>query len=267
MKREPAVAGQFYPASSIELSKQIDDCTDECQTKESVIGLVSPHAGIMYSGMVTGAVFSRIIFPQTLILIGPNHTGLGSPVSIMSSGQWVLPTGIVPVDDVLAQKLKAQSDIIEENNLAHQMEHSLEVQLPFALHFNPGIKIVPLTIMGGTYETCVEIGEALAAAIKETEYPVTIVASSDMSHYISDATAREKDKMAIERVLALDPEGLYDIVSRENISMCGVMPVTAMLYAACSLAAKEVELVKYMTSGETSGDFDYVVGYAGLIIK
>ncbi len=139
--------------------------------------------------------------------------------------------------------------------------------MPFALHFSPSVKMVPITVMSGSIETCRIIGHALADVIEEAEYPVTIVASSDMSHYESDAIAREKDGKAIERILALDPEGLYNTVMQEDISMCGLMPVTTMLIAAEKLGAKEAGLVKYMTSGEVNGDFDRVVGYAGFIIN
>ena len=267
MKREPAVAGQFYPSSSSELTEMVGGYTDAGCEKESAIGIVSPHAGLMYSGMVAGAVFSRIRFPKTFIMIGPNHTGLGRPVSIMSAGQWHMPTGKVEIDTGIADSLKGHSDIFEENGLAHQMEHSLEVQLPFMLYFSSGIKIVPITMMPGPLEACRLVGEALAEAVKSAGYPVTIVASSDMSHYVTDSTAREKDRKAIECIMALDPEGLFNTVKNENISMCGVVPVTSMLYAARKLGAKEASLVKYMTSGEVSGDYDYVVGYAGLTVK
>ncbi len=267
MKREPVVAGQFYPASSSELSMQVSSYTEDIADKKSAIGIVSPHAGLMYSGKVAGAVFSRIRVPETIILIGPNHTGLGSPVSIMSSGEWQVPTGQLSIDEDIALKLKAHSSIFEENSKAHEKEHSLEVQLPFVLHFGPSVKIVPISVMNGPLEKCRIIGRALADVIEDSGHPVTIVASSDMSHYVSDAIAKEKDSKAIERILALDPEELYNTVVQENISMCGVMPVTSMLFAAGKLGAKKAELVKYMTSGEISGDYDYVVSYAGLVIS
>lgn len=267
MIREPAVAGQFYPASSSELSAQVRGFTEEGGDNERAIGVVSPHAGLMYSGSVAGAVFSKIKFPGTFILLGPNHTGLGSPVSIMSSGQWQVPTGTLRIDENIAEKLKSHSGLFKENSIAHKMEHSLEVQLPFILRFTSDVKIVPIAVMNDSLESCRSIGGVLADVIQNTEYPVTIIASSDMSHFVSESIAKEKDKMAIERILALDPEGLYRTVKNEEISMCGVAPVTAMLYAAEKLGAKEARLEKYMTSGEISGEYDYVVGYAGMIIK
>jgi AmmeMemoRadiSam system protein B len=267
MKRKPAVSGQFYPSSSSALTEQVRGFIQEDVEKAHAIGIVSPHAGIMYSGAVAGAVFSRIRFPGTFVLIGPNHTGMGSPVSIMSSGTWQMPIGELKINEDLAKKMMEHSDIIEEDPLAHAMEHSLEVQLPFILFYSADVSIVPVTMMSDSLETCRVVGETIAHAVKTARDPVTIVASSDMSHYVSDSTARVKDRKAVEKVLALDPEGLYNIIRKEGITMCGFMPVTTMLFAARQLGAKKAELVRYMTSGEVSGDYDYVVGYAGMIIR
>ncbi|MDH4028652.1 MAG: AmmeMemoRadiSam system protein B [Nitrospirota bacterium] len=267
MKREPAVAGQFYPSSPSELSEMVKEYTGAAPGRMRVTGVVSPHAGLMYSGRVAAAVFSGIEFPDTFILLGPNHTGIGSRVSIMSSGEWRMPTGRLKIDSDIAGRLKAHCSLFEENAAAHQMEHSLEVQLPFILYNSSDVKIVPVTMMSCSLEQCRLTGEAIADVIMSAGYPVTIIASSDMSHYISDAAARKRDKMAIERITALDPEGLYNTVRDEGISMCGVVPVTSMLFAALKLGAQEASLVKYMTSGEVSGDFDYVVGYAGITVK
>jgi AmmeMemoRadiSam system protein B len=267
MKRRPAVAGQFYQSSPSKLSEEVREYIQDEVKKEHATGIVSPHAGLMYSGRVAGAVYSGIEFPHTFILIGPNHTGIGGEVSIMSSGSWQMPTGELPIDEKIANEVKQRSGVIEEDGSAHSMEHSLEVQLPFILYFSSEAAIVPITMMSDSLDVCRDVGEAMATAVKDAEYPVTIVASSDMSHYETDSTARTKDRKAIDRVIALDPEGLYDTVKKEGISMCGVIPVTAMLFAAGKLAAKEAKLVKYMTSGEVSGDYDYVVGYAGIMIK
>ncbi len=267
MKRKPAVAGQFYPASPSQLTDMVRGFIDDSAVKEAAIGVVSPHAGLMYSGAVAGAVFSRIKFPHTFILIGPNHTGLGSPVSIMSSGEWQMPTGILSINEGMAKKIMESSDMIEEDTLAHKVEHSLEVQLPFILFFSSETKIIPITMMSESLAACRIVGEALADVIKEMHESVTIVASSDMSHYITDSAARKKDKKAIDRILSLDPEGLYDTVRKEEISMCGFMPVTTMLFAANKLGASKAELLRYSTSGEVSGDYDHVVGYAGMIVR
>jgi hypothetical protein len=267
MIRKPAVAGQFYKASPSELSEEIGSCIVKGVKKDRAIGVVSPHAGVMYSGKVAGAVFSGIEFPETFILVGPNHTGLGHPVAIMSSGTWQVPNGELKIDEKLAEALKDQDQIFSENNLAHSMEHSLELQLPFIIHFSSKVRIVPITMKTDSLDDCKVVGEAIADVIMNTSYPVNIVASSDMSHYVTDSEARSKDKDAIEEIIKLDPEGLYRTVRSRGISMCGVVPVTAMLYAANKLGAKEARLVKYMTSGEVSGDDSYVVGYAGMIVK
>jgi AmmeMemoRadiSam system protein B len=266
-RREPAVAGQFYEASPSKLASQVDRYIETGASTDHAIGIVSPHAGLMYSGAVAGSVYSRIRMPHTFILLGPNHTGTGAPVSIMPSGQWQLPTGVIRIDKSLAADMMKRTDVLAEDSLAHLMEHSLEVQLPFVLHFSPSINIVPIVMMTDSLSVCSELGEAIAETISETEYPVTIIASSDMSHYVSDRTARSTDKKAIDRILALDPEGLYQTVRENAITMCGVIPVTTMLFAARKLGARDSRLIKYMTSGEVSGDYDYVVGYAGLIIK
>ncbi|MBI5741762.1 MAG: AmmeMemoRadiSam system protein B [Nitrospirae bacterium] len=267
MKRKPAVAGKFYPSSPSKLAEQVGSYIRENAAKENVTGVVSPHAGLIYSGQVAGAVFSKIIFPHTFILIGPNHTGIGSPVSIMSSGEWQMPTGSLSIDEGLAKKIVKLSPVIQEDPMAHEMEHSLEVQLPFILYYSSVVRIVPVLMMYDSLETCRSVGEAIARAVADSEYPVTLIASSDMSHYVTDSAARAIDRKAIDRVLAVDPEGLYETVVKERISMCGFMPVTAMLFAARKLGAQKGELVKYMTSAEVSGDYDYVVGYAGMIIK
>ena len=267
MIRQPAVAGHFYNSSSSKLSQQIDKYVRRDAERESALGIVSPHAGMMYSGAVAGEVYSRIKIPRTFILLGPNHTGLGSIVSIMSSGVWKMPTGELSIDEEVAGRLKERSDIIQEDSIAHSMEHSLEVQLPFILTFSSDVKIVPILMMTDSLDVCRSIGEAIAFVISNTSYPVTIIASSDMSHYVSDEAARKRDKLAIDKILALDPEGLYETVRKESITMCGAIPVTTMLFASQQLGAEKADLVRYMTSGEVSGDYDYVVGYAGLIIK
>ncbi len=267
MKRTPAVAGQFYQSSPSKLAVQVNEYITSEASRVHAMGVVSPHAGLMYSGEVAGSVFSRIEMPHTFILLGPNHTGTGAPVSIMSSGRWQLPTGEIAVDETLASHVMKGTDVLTEDSLAHSMEHSLEVQLPFILHFSSSVKIVPIVMMTDSIHVCSDLGKAIADAVSNAGYTVTIIASSDMSHYVSDAHARSQDKKAVDKILALDPEGLYKTVREDAISMCGFIPVTTMLYAVRLLGARESMLVKYMTSGEVSGDYDHVVGYAGLIIR
>lgn len=267
MIRKPSVAGQFYKEKAESLKNEVAKYIVNGLKKEKVIGIISPHAGLMYSGHVAGAVYSSIQFPDTFILLGPNHTGLGADVSIMTSGKWEIPTGIFSIDEKLSRKILEKSHYISENVQAHLYEHSLEVQLPFIAYFSDSVKIVPITVMRASLEVCSKIGDSIAEAIREIGYDVVIVASTDMSHYEPDHLARKLDKLALNEILNLNPEGLYEVVHKEVISMCGVLPTVIMLYAAKKLGAKEARLIKYSTSGDTSGDYDRVVGYAGVIIK
>ncbi|MBI3593192.1 MAG: AmmeMemoRadiSam system protein B [Nitrospirae bacterium] len=267
MRRAPAVAGQFYHGAASRLKTQVGQYVVEDAAKEKAIGIVSPHAGLMYSGHVAGAVYSSISFPQTFILIGPNHTGLGAEVSIMASGEWEIPTGTFQIDERLAGSIIKKVSLISEDTKAHMFEHSLEVQLPFLSYFSDTVKIVPITVMSASLEDCRAIGEGLAGVIKEAGYDVVIAASSDMSHYVPDEVARRLDNLAIKEILNLNPEGLYKTVVSEQISMCGFIPATIMLYAAKALGARAARLVKYATSGDVSGDYEHVVGYAGIVVK
>jgi AmmeMemoRadiSam system protein B len=187
--------------------------------------------------------------------------------SIMSSGEWEIPTGIFKIDETLSTKIIQKAPLITEDVQAHIFEHSLEVQMPFISYFSDSVKIVPITIMTASLQECKDIGEGIAIAVKDVSYDVVIAASSDMSHYVSDDIARRLDKLAVNEILNLNPEGLYSIVKKERISMCGFLPATIMLYAAKALGAKEARLIKYATSGDVSGDYKHVVGYAGVIVK
>jgi len=267
VRRKAAVAGQFYHDSPAKLSHQVQQYINHNLPKEHAIGILCPHAGLIYSGAVAGEVYSRISIPKTFILLGPNHTGLGAKVALMSEGEWEIPTGLFAIDERLGRRILSNTSLVSSDSQAHIFEHSLEVQLPFIASFSKDSKIVPLTVMSATLEECTSLGEAIAKAVRGADYPVVIVASSDMSHYVSDTVARKKDKMAIDRILALDPEGLFETVKKEHISMCGYLPATIMLFAAKSLGARGAKLIKYATSGDVSGDYDAVVGYAGIIVS
>lgn len=265
MSRQPAVAGQFYAGTTLGLKNQVLQYLQPGPS-EAAIGIVSPHAGLIYSGPVAGEVYSAIKAPETFVLIGPNHRGIGEPIALYGGGEWAIPTGTFPVDQKLGQLILERTPLVALDESAHRMEHSLEVQLPFIAEIARESKILPISIMHASLSVCRAVGEALAAAIRQCGYSVTIVASTDMSHYVSADTARKLDGKAIDRILALDPEGLYATVHEYRISMCGVYPTTIMLYAAKELGARHVRLVRYATSGEVSGDYDQVVGYAGLVI-
>ncbi len=267
MIRNPAVSGQFYPGSSKELRAMIHKMVDEKALKEDVIGLVLPHAGYIYSGPVVGAALSRINFKDTFIIMGPNHTGMGKPMSIMTEGTWKTPLGDVEIDTELAKGIKSKSAHLQEDSEAHAFEHSIEVQLPFLQYFEKDIKIVPITMSYGTPGVYKDIGRAIARAILDSNKEAVIIASSDMTHYESQESAKKKDNQAIQAILELDADNLLKRVAEQKITMCGFAPAVALITAAKELKATGAELVKYQTSGDVLKDYTSVVGYAGIIIK
>jgi len=267
MIRNPVVAGQFYPGSPEQLKSMIAQMVDEKAEKEDAIGLVSPHAGYVYSGPVAGAVMSRIKFKGTFIIMGPNHTGSGQPLSIMTDGVWKTPLGDVEIDSELAGRILAASKHLKEDRGAHQFEHSIEVQLPFLQYFKPDIKFVPIILAHASGTVYQEIGKEIARAVKESNKEVVILASSDMTHYESQESAWSKDAQAIEAILALDEDELLKRVRELDITMCGYAPTMVMLSAAKELGATEAELVRYQTSGDVTDDYSAVVGYAGVIVR
>ena len=267
MLRAPAVAGQFYPGTHAQLAGQVAAFLETQVEPQPALVAVSPHAGYVYSGAVAGKVFSRVVVPPKVVLLGPNHRGLGAPVALMSQGAWQTPLGEVPLDAELGGELLEQSRLVREDHVAHQYEHSLEVQVPFLQARQPDLRLTPLCLSGLSLEQCQELGRDLAAVIQRAGEPVLMVASTDMTHYESAEQARDKDSRAIERIQALDPQGLYQTVLGQGISMCGVIPTTVCLAAALRLGAGQAELVAYTNSGEATGDMEQVVGYAGLIIR
>jgi AmmeMemoRadiSam system protein B len=266
--RHPAVAGRFYPDDPDDLRAEALGYLSQPtkQTPMRALGCIAPHAGYMYSGHVAGAVFARIEVPRHCIVMCPNHTGQGRALAVMSEGAWQTPLGDVPIDSELAAALKQSFPALHEDSAAHRAEHAAEVELPFLLLRQPELTFVPIALGTSQFEILEQLGKALAAVIAAQADPILLVASSDMNHYESDTITRVKDDRAIERILTLDPRGLFDVVTQQNISMCGFGPAVAMLTAARQLGAKSAELVKYATSGDISGDRDMVVGYAGVIV-
>ena len=271
MIRDPAVAGKFYPESKKALQGMIEKFVQKAK-KEDAKGIVVPHAGYIYSGKVAGAVYSRIKFPDTFVILGPNHTGMGSPFSMMHEGEWLMPAGKVNIDTILAKKIFVNSKYLEEDFLSHLQEHSIEVQLPFMQYFGKDFRFVPITIRHyiadeNYLKICKSIGKAIAAGIKTLDEKVIIAASSDFSHYETQETANKNDNSAIDAILKLDEDDLFKRVRELDISMCGYGPVAIMITACKELGAKNAELVKYMTSGDVTGDYGQVVGYGGIIVK
>ena len=269
MVRNPAVAGQFYSDSKESLLREAKELIGDASQKEDAIGVVSPHAGYMYSGAVAGETLSSIRPKPTYIIMGPNHTGLGSPFSLTASDSWKTPLGEIDVNKKLAEAILKNCLQIRKDELSHIHEHSIEVQLPFLQVAQKEFTFVPIVISYGDLENYRNIGEALAKSVKELkiEKDVTIIASSDMTHYEPQAAAKDKDSKAIDAVLKLDEEALIKRVEKFNITMCGYAPVAIMIAAAKKLGAKKARLVKYQTSGDVSKDYSSVVGYAGIIIS
>ncbi len=268
--RHPAVAGRFYRRDADDLRAEVRGYlsgTSIASAPGWAIGCIAPHAGYMYSGHVAGAVFARLEIPRQCIVLCPNHTGMGRPLAIMSEGAWGTPLGGVPISAELAAALKQRFPALQEDSAAHRAEHAAEVELPFLQMLQPELMFVPIALGTTQFEILEQLGLALAEVIALEKDPVLIVASSDMNHYESDAITRVKDHRAIERILTLDPRGLHEVVTQQNISMCGMGPAVAMLTAARQLGAKSAELVKYATSGDVSGDREMVVGYAGVVVR
>jgi hypothetical protein len=264
--RHPAVAGRFYPKDPGALLADVRSYLSPEQTKVDALGCVVPHAGYIYSGRIAGSVFAKINIPRCCIILCPNHTGLGRPLSIMSEGAWETPLGSAPIASDLANALKDSFSPLTENSEAHHAEHAIEVELPFLQTLRPDLTFVPLALGTGQFDLLEAFGVALATVLAAHGEPVLIVASSDMNHYENDEATRRKDARAIEQILALAPRGLFDVVRKENISMCGFGPTVTMLTAAKRLGTPSAELVCYATSGDVSGDREMVVGYAGVVV-
>jgi AmmeMemoRadiSam system protein B len=264
MTRKPAVAGYFYPKDPIRLREQIEQYILHKTTTIKALAALCPHAGYMYSGPVAGAVYSHLAIPDKIVLLGPNHTGIGANASIMTSGKWITPLGEVEIDEPLAREILENSSHLKEDSQAHMAEHSIEVQIPFLQYFKSDVKIVPIVLMGTSWEMAIDVSEAIAIALKNKN--ATVISSSDMSHYEPQDIAVKKDQNAIQAILELDPEALLNRVKSQNISMCGVLPTISALKSSLLLGAKKARLISYMTSGDTTGDYSQVVGYAGIII-
>jgi len=264
--RPPAVAGSFYPGRRDRLESEVRSHLPEGLVREPAIGAIVPHAGYVYSGPVAGSVYARLRIPSSAIVLCPNHTGLGRPAALDPSDFWRTPLGDVPVDRELASAVRSRAPSLEEDAAAHAREHSLEVQLPFLQIARPDIRIVPISVGAHDLDLCRELGEAVAgAAAAEAERPL-ILASSDMNHYESRRIGRAKDDLALAAIEALDPVRLFTTVFAERVSMCGVLPSTALLFAARELGAISARVVARRDSGDETGDPSSVVGYAGVIV-
>lgn len=271
--RFPAVSGSFYPSSASALRQQVKGylagAKENVSAKER-LAIVCPHAGYVYSGKCAAYSFAACsnwgAKEITAIIIGPNHTGMGQPVSV-SFEDWKTPLGEVKCDTELAGAIVKGGKIAARDELAHLNEHSSEVQLPLLQEVCPSAAFVGVCMGWQDDATAKELGGAVFAAVKKTKRNAIVIASSDFTHYEPAESAKKKDTPAIERLLALDEEGFEEMVDSRSLSICGHGPIAASMHYAKLAGAKKCELLKYTNSGEASGDFSQVVAYAALAIS
>ncbi len=223
----------------------------------------------MYSGPVAASAFYDLAVdgkPDTVVLLGPNHTGYGSALALMREGVWRTPLGDVEIDSELADTILNETSIIDDDELAHRYEHSIEVQLPF-LQFLYGdkFKIVPICFQLQDYDSAMEVGQALTESLAATN--TVVIASSDMTHYESAKTASTKDHAALKAVTDMDAKRFYETIETQNITACGYMPITSLITYANGVYVKEAILLSYHNSGDITGDHASVVGYAAVAFK
>ena len=275
--RFPAVAGTFYAATKDGLVKQIRECflhrlgpgslpevSEDGERR--ITALVSPHAGYMYSGPVAAHGYHRLASdgrPEVFVIIGPNHTGYGSPVSMVDRGVWVTPLGEAVVDEDVAKAVFKVSGIVDVDPVAHRYEHSIEVQLPFLQYlYGPSIRFVPICMGLQDLETSREVGEAVAEALEEVDG--VVIASTDLTHYEPQRLAEEKDRAMIEAIVSMDEARVMQVLESKAVSACGYGPVCASIVASKRLGARIGELLSYRTSGDVTGDYSAVVGYCSV---
>ena len=278
--RRAIVASQFYEGSAEALRAQLKSCflhklgpqkiptVNKTKNPREIVGLICPHAGYMYSGPVAATAFYNLAQdgrPDTIVLLGPNHTGYGSALSVMREGAWQTPLGNIEIDTALADAIIHETNVLDVDEVAHRFEHSLEVQLPFLQYlYGNNFKIVPICFLMQDYHSAVEIGRALTEALDTTNS--IVIASSDMTHYESAKSAAAKDQAALKQVIALNAKGFYETVEARNITACGYAPITALITYAVGVNAK-ADLLSYHNSGDITGDNSSVVGYAAVSFK
>ena len=259
--RTCAVAGMFYPNDPSHLEQLLESFF--AATRPGIMnsrGIVSPHAGYIYSGQVAAHSFAAIepSFTGTFVIIGPSHRGYLTSVSAIP---WETPLGVVDPDSEFIDALDIPVD-----EQSHKGEHSIEVQVPFIKYRFPRARIVPVMMGRQDIASATRLGEILSAAIAKTKREVRIVASSDFSHYVPAAKARSDDLYAIEPLKTLDIQGFYRRIAERGVTACGYGPISAMILACGRLGAKTAELITYATSGDVTGDNREVVGYAGIAV-
>ena len=265
-ERASVVAGQFYPADPSDLRRVIGSFVHMPETTMEARAVVVPHAGYVYSGSVAGTVFASVHLPNRIILLGPNHSGRGATLALAPLGLWRTPLGSVAIDSEINRHLLAECPGLQDDSAAHLREHSLEVQIPFIQVLQPGFHFSAICVRTDDYATLEALGHGMARAIQSLNERVLLISSSDMTHYEAAEDAARQDRFAIDRMLEVDPEGLYRVVMEKDISMCGFAPTVAVLVACRDLGSAQGRLIRYTNSGEAGGDFRSVVGYAGIAI-
>ena len=272
--RHPYVAGSFYPREAQSLKQDIEGCFKHAlgpgrlPTKgnepRTITAIICPHAGYMYSGPVAAHSYlalSEERKPDTAIILCPNHTGVGSALSLMGKGIWETPLGRVNIDEETSRAIFDASGMVDLDETAHTYEHSIEVQLPFLQYlYGSAIRIVPICMGLQDLDVSRNLGEAIADA---TELKNTVViASTDMTHQESQQSATRKDRLVLEAIQTMDEENVQKTVESHRITMCGYGPVSAALVTSKRLGADKAEILSYHTSGDITGDHGAVVGYA-----
>ena len=269
--RRPAVAGRFYPDAASKLASEVSGYLEAAEAGErTVLAAMAPHAGYVFSGAVAGEVFAASVVPPRVVILAPNHTGAGPRVSVFDGAAYQMPWGDVPIDRSLAAALLDELPGARSDDRAHAAEHSIEVELPFLWARQPELAIAPVVIGPLSADESIELGRGVHRAVERCGGPseVLVLASSDMNHFAPERETHEIDARALEPLLAMEPRRLYSTVRARQISMCGVIPATAMLVYAELAGAKAPELLRYATSADSPyGDSERVVGYAGVVIE
>lgn len=283
MTRRPVVAGQFYEGTRAGLLRELERCfagplgpgrlpAVSGQRSGNILGLVSPHAGYYYSGSAAAFAYEALAadgIPDVAVLLGPNHYGLGAAAAISPDDAWATPLGDLRADAEVAEAILRQSRLTQVDGMPHAREHSIEMQLPFLQYIGgDAIRIVPISIAHLTNADALALVEDLGCAIAEavSGKRAVIIASTDFTHYESRIAAQAKDALVMERILAIDPQGLIDIVYSQGITMCGAIGAAVMLETCKKREATSARGLTYYTSGDVSGDNDQVVGYGSLSV-
>ncbi len=280
MIRKPAVAGMFYESDEDSLKKRIKWCYQhklgpgrlpgKMGNTRSIKGLIAPHAGYVYSGPVAACSYLELAedgMPETVVILCPNHTGIGSGLSTMTEGSWQTPLGEVEIDHQFANELLNYYPLLDDDPSAHMQEHSCEVQLPFLQEISQDFQMVPVCMMMQDLETSRELGEAISHTARKLKRDLVVIASTDFTHYQPHDVAKAHDKEVLEAIAAMDELEMMEKIQKYNVTMCGYGPVAATIEASRGMGAHEARILQYATSGDTGGDYTSVVGYGSAVFK